>query len=66
MNEAAAVGSVLGQIPRGRARRVLCLRVLCFAFAVAPAVQTRTRSRLGSSRRTPMGAQPATHRYIAP
>lgn len=61
MNEAAAVGSVLGQIPRGRARRVLC-----FAFAVAPAVQTRTRSRLGSSRRTPMGAQPATHRYIAP
>jgi hypothetical protein len=60
MNEAAAVGSVLGQIPRGRARRVLC-----FAFAVAPAVLIRTRSRLGSSRRTPMGAQPATHRYIA-
>jgi hypothetical protein len=30
MNGAATVGSVLGQIPRGRARRVLC-----FAFTVA-------------------------------
>jgi hypothetical protein len=61
MNGAAAVGSVLGQIPRGRARRVLC-----FAFAVAPAVLTGTPSRLGSSRTTPMGAEPATRRYVAP
>jgi hypothetical protein len=39
MNEAAAVGSVLGQIPRGRARRMLC------SFAMAPADLTGTPSR---------------------
>ena len=61
MNGAAAIGSVLGQIPRGRARRELC-----FSFAMAPAVLTGTPSRLGSSRTTPMGAQPATGRYVAP
>jgi hypothetical protein len=38
MNGAAAVGSVLGQIPRGRA-----LRVLCFAFAVARRSSPATR-----------------------
>jgi hypothetical protein len=38
MNRAAAIGSVLGQIPRGRARRVLYI-----AFAVARRSSPATR-----------------------